>query len=115
MSTLIFKICTIEDWAIADMMGVFAGSEADLADGFIHFSSDETIETTAAKYFAGQDDLLLIAVEPEKLGNLLRWEPARDGSLFPHLYGTLDPGITTWVIPMPIGESGVHVLPELDE
>ena len=49
MSPLVFKICTIDDWAIADMMGVFSGSEADLADGFIHLSSAGTIEATAAK------------------------------------------------------------------
>ena len=115
MSPLVFKICTIDEWAIADMMGVFSGSEADLADGFIHLSSADTIEATAAKHFAGQDDLLLIGVEPDKLGESLKWEHTESGILFPHLYGTLDPALTTWVIPMPIGESGVHVLPELDD
>ena len=40
MPSLIFKICTIEEWAIADMSGTYEGSEEDLTDGFIHFSTD---------------------------------------------------------------------------
>ena len=34
-----------------------------------------------------QDDLLLIAVDADALGDKLRWEPSRGGALFPHLYG----------------------------
>ncbi len=114
MPSLIFKICTIEEWAIADMGGMFEGSEVDLADGFIHFSTEDQIEGTAAKYFAGQEDLLLIAVNPAEFGASLKWEKARDGDLFPHLYGHLDTSVVTWVIPMPIAETGQHILPALD-
>ena len=112
--SLIFKICTIEEWAIADMGGTFEGSEADLADGFIHFSTEEQMEGTVAKYFAGQEDLLLVAVNPAEFGTSLKWEEARGGDLFPHLYGQLDTSMVTWVIPMPIGETGQHILPALD-
>ena len=114
MPSLIFKICTIEEWAIAEMGGTFEGSEADLADGFIHLLTEDQIESTAAKHFAGQEDLLLIAVNPAEFGTSLKWEGSRDGDLFPHLYRQLDTSIVTWVIPMPIAETGQHILPALD-
>lgn len=114
MPSLIFKICTIEEWAIADMGGTYEGSEADLTDGFIHFSTEGQIAGTADKCFAGQEDLLLLAVNPAKLGTSLKWEEALDGDLYPHLYGQLDTSIVTYVIPMPIGATGQHILPALD-
>ena len=58
-------------------------------DGFIHFSTAGQVEATAAKYFAGRTDLVLVEVDAAQLGPLLRFEPSRDGALFPHLYGVL--------------------------
>ena len=58
-------------------------------DGFIHFSTAEQAAETAAKWFAGQHDLVLVAVDADALGDRLKWEPSRGGALFPHLYGEL--------------------------
>ena len=33
--------------------------------------------------------IVLVAVDPSRLGDSLRWEPARGGELFPHIYGRL--------------------------
>ena len=38
---------------------------------------------TAAKHFAGEDGLMLVAVEVDRLGTDLKWEPSRGGALFP--------------------------------
>ena len=59
------------------------------ADGFIHFSTAEQAAETASKWFAGQRDLVLVAVDGDALGARLKWEPSRGGALFPHLYGDL--------------------------
>ena len=59
----------------------------DLADGFIHFSTAEQVRETAARHFAGQDGLLLVAIDDAKLGPALKYEVSRGGALFPHLYG----------------------------
>lgn len=85
----IFKILSRAEWQAAEQSGVFAGSPVDLTDGFIHFSTAAQVEETAARHFAGQSDLLLVAVDPGRLGDALRWEPSRGGDLFPHLYGPL--------------------------
>ena len=108
---LIYKICPESLWREAENAGVFAGAPVDLADGYIHFSTGAQARETAARHFAGQDQLLLIAVDPQRLGSALRYEPSRGGALFPHLYATLDPKQVRWIAPLPLGESG-HVFPE---
>jgi len=86
---LIFKIATRAQWEAAEAAGTFAGAPVDLRDGYIHFSTAEQLDDTLAKHFAGQHDLLLIAVEADALGEALRWEVSRGGALFPHLYAPL--------------------------
>jgi uncharacterized protein (DUF952 family) len=58
--------------------------------------------------------LLLVAVEAERLGPRLKWEPSRGGDLFPHLYGPLDPAESASVQPLPLGADGLHVFPPLE-
>ncbi|TLG78893.1 DUF952 domain-containing protein [Methylocystis sp. B8] len=106
--THIYKIVSRSDWRAAESAGVFSGAAIDLADGFIHFSTAEQVEETAAKYFAGQTDLLLIAVNAAKLGDALRWEASRSGALFPHLYAPLSLEAAARVDPLPIGADGRH-------
>ena len=67
------------------------GAPIDLADGFIHFSTAEQVRETAAKHFAGQTDLLLVAIDGGRLGDALKYEVSRGGALFPHLYGAARP------------------------
>jgi uncharacterized protein (DUF952 family) len=85
----IYKILSAADWEAARRAGRFEGSADDRRDGFIHFSDGGQVIGTARKYFAGQADLMLLAVDPTRLADL-RWERSRDDALFPHLYGPLD-------------------------
>ncbi|MBN9669326.1 DUF952 domain-containing protein [Roseibium aggregatum] len=111
--TLIFKIVPLSLWREATEAGVFKGAPVDLADGYIHFSTADQVRETAAKHFAGQADLLLVALEAEGFGDCLKWEPSRGGALFPHLYADLDPASAIWVKDLPLGADGSHVFPEL--
>lgn len=113
MSTVIYKICPRMLWREAEARGVFRGAPIDLADGYIHFSTAEQARETAAKHFAGMDDLLLIAVEAAGLGENLKYEVSRGGALFPHLYAPLDPAGVLWVKPLPLGPDGRHEFPDL--
>lgn len=112
--TLIYKICPAALWRQAEAQGVFRGAPVDLADGYIHFSTAAQVADTAAKHFAGQRDLLLIAVEAEKLGASLKWEVSRGGALFPHLYAPLDLQDVRDVVPLPLGDDGKHEFPPLN-
>jgi uncharacterized protein (DUF952 family) len=109
----IYKICTSELWNEARQIGVFKGAAVDRSDGFIHFSTAAQVAETAAKHFSGQQDLVLITVDSEKLGPSLKWEVSRGGALFPHLYGDLDVSAVVSVEPLPIGSDGRHRFPQL--
>jgi uncharacterized protein (DUF952 family) len=111
MSGPIYKICPEALWREAEAAGRFDGAAIDLTDGFIHFSAADQVRETAARYFAGQEDLLLMAVDPEALGEALRWEPSRGGALFPHLYGPLALSAVLSVEPLPIKADGSHAFP----
>ena len=111
VNTPIYKICTAAEWCAARRAGTFGGSAVDRRDGFIHFSTAEQMAETAAKYFAGQRDLVLVSVDPAALGGRLKWEPSRGGALFPHLYGELYLAAVRRVDPLPLDESGRHVFP----
>jgi uncharacterized protein (DUF952 family) len=110
---VIYKICTAAEWRDAEAQGAFAGSAVDIADGFIHFSTAEQVGETARHHFTGQTDLVLVAVDPDALGDALKWEPSRGGDLFPHLYGVLPVDAAISVVPLPLGDCGGRVFPEL--
>lgn len=111
---LIFHMCRRDEWDAALRAGRYEGSSQDKADGFIHFSTVETIVDSAARHRAGQSGLVLIAADPERLGALVKWEEARGGKLFPHLYGALETAHVTWVKDLPLGADGNHLFPPLD-
>jgi uncharacterized protein (DUF952 family) len=111
--TTIYKICPAELWAAAEKDGLFRGAPVDLEDGYIHFSTAAQVAETAARHFKGQDGLLIVAIASERLGPALRFEPARSGDLFPHLYGPLDLKAVVSVLPLPLGPDGRHQFPVL--
>lgn len=113
MHRMIYKILPASSWSEAIATGSFKGSPIDRADGFIHFSTAAQVRETAAKHFAGVEDLVLVAVDTDVLGTALEWEPSRGGDLFPHLYAPLAVALAAWVKPLPIGSDGRHAFPDL--
>jgi uncharacterized protein (DUF952 family) len=110
---MIYKICERPSWHAAEHDGFYRGSQLDARDGFIHFSTAAQVAETAARHFAGQTDLVLVAVDGDALGPALKWEPSRGGDLFPHLYATLPLGAVSWSRPLPDEVGGKRALPEL--
>lgn len=98
--SLIFKICPRAEWEKPEHIHAYQGSEKDREDGFLHFSTVEQLQGTLAKYYADADDLLLVAVSAAALGSALKYEPSRDGELFPHLYAPLNYDAVSWVRPI---------------
>ncbi|WP_230374135.1 DUF952 domain-containing protein [Pontivivens ytuae] len=107
---LIYKIFRADEWALLDRDGDTAGAPIDLTDGYIHFSTAETVRETAAKHFAGEQGLVLAAVEADSL-DALKWESSRGGVNFPHLYRRLRRDEVAWHRDLPLGPDG-HVFPE---
>jgi len=108
-------MCRREEWAAAQLTGIYAGSSQDAADGFIHFSTAAQICESARRHRTGQAELILLTVDAAALGDALKWEPSRGGQLFPHLYGGLPVAAVRRVDELPLGADGLHVFPALDE
>ena len=108
---MIYKVLRGPEWRQCQDDGSTAGAPVDLADGYIHFSTSAQVVETAAKHFATETNLVLVAVDPDRLGPALRWEPSRGGQLFPHLYRELRLDDVVWDKSLPLGATG-HIFPE---
>ena len=110
-TSLIYHLARRIDFDRAHAEGRYDGAHEDRADGFMHFSTADQVAESAARHRAGEPDLVLVAVDPDHLGAALRWEPARNGTLFPHLYGPLVLQAVAWARPLPLGPDGRHQFP----
>jgi uncharacterized protein (DUF952 family) len=113
---VIYKLLSSVEWAQAEAQGYYDGSVVDRRDGFIHLSGRDQVVETARRYFAGQAGLTLLAVDPDRLGDDLRWEESRGGALFPHIYGPLPilAVVAAHPVPeiMPVDEAVAALLPQ---
>jgi uncharacterized protein (DUF952 family) len=112
MTELIFKIVPRPEWEACS--GDYHGSAQDQADGFLHFSTAAQLAETLQRHYAGQDDLILVAVDPAALGASLKWDraPSR-GEEFPHLYAPLCCDAMKWARPIAKDADGKFVLLDL--
>lgn len=108
---LIYKIFRRSEWDDLMAAGESLGAPVDRADGYIHFSTSQQVMETAAKHFAGEGDLVLVACESDAMGDALKWEPSRGGALFPHLYRPMRRDDVLWDTSLPLGATG-HIFPE---
>jgi uncharacterized protein (DUF952 family) len=108
---IIYKIFRRAEWVAFRDAGETMGAPIDVTDGYIHFSTAAQVAETAAKYFASESDLVLLALDSDTLGPAVKWEPARNGALFPHLYRTLTLDDVIWDKSLPLGATG-HIFPE---
>jgi len=108
---LIYKIFRAAEWQAFQAAGETLGAPIDLSDRYIHFSTADQAAETAAKYFADQDGLMLLALESDSFGDAMKWEPSRGGALFPHLYGALRMADVLWARPLPL-MNAAHLFPE---
>ena len=109
---LIFKIVPRAEWEAES--GDYHGSAHDKADGFLHFSTASQLPETLRRYYAGQDDLMLVAVDPAALGPALKWEySASRAEDFPHLYAALSCDAIKWARSLWRGADGEFALPDM--
>jgi uncharacterized protein (DUF952 family) len=107
----IYKVTKARLWQEAGQTGYLKGMPVDEADGFMHFSTAEQLPETLSRHFAGQSDLVLLAVRTADIEIFLKWEPSRGGALFPHLYGELPHAAVEWDAEISVGKDGSAELP----
>ncbi|HKE64690.1 MAG TPA: DUF952 domain-containing protein [Micromonosporaceae bacterium] len=86
---LIYKILLPSEWDQFEATGRFDGSEFDHESGYIHCSSRTQVGATAMRVFGHEPSLVVVAVDANAIAGSIRWEPASDGDLFPHIYESL--------------------------
>ena len=106
MSDVAYKIVDAAEWRAAVAEGRYDGAPVDLADGYIHMSTEAQLAETARKHYAGRSGLRLLTVELAVTGGALKWEASRGGALFPHLYGPLPVSAVTRVQAMSVSDTG---------
>ncbi len=120
-ASTIYKLLSADEWRDAQAAGTFRGSAVDLRDGYVHYSTAQQVRETAAKHFAGQTEVWLLAVSTEALvahlgqtgsAQGLRWEVSRGGALFPHGYGDLPIAAVRRAVPLPWSPEGGFRFPE---
>jgi uncharacterized protein (DUF952 family) len=108
----IYKIFRAPEWEAFQAAGHTLGAPIDLRDGYVHLSTAAQVQETAAKHFAGESGLVLLAADETRLVPELKWEPSRGGALFPHLYRELRAEDVLWSAPLPL-EGNNHRFPPL--
>ena len=108
---IVYKVMFDVELKQLERDGVFRGSPADVADGYIHLSCASQLAATVDKHFSGVDGLVIAAVDLSRLGQTVRWEPSRDGALFPHIYGPLPAEAVLSAVPLQRTADGAVKLP----
>ena len=85
---MIYHLTLPEYWEPAMSSGQYEHPTLK-TEGFIHCSTKEQLHRSAAKHFADKDEILVLFLVEKRVKDTLRWEPAKSGELFPHIYGPI--------------------------
>ena len=108
--TEILHITSRAQWAAAQQAGAYRGDTLD-SEGFIHCSTPLQVVEVANARFRGTPDLVLLAIDPDRVGPEIRWEAADNGQLYPHIYGPLNTDAVTQVHEFAPEPDGSFILP----
>ena len=108
---VLYHIATAADWAQAQRDGEYRMSTRGVtlaAEGYIHASTACQVLPVANAYYRDEpDDLLLLVLDPARIGAEIKWEQV-PGSAdpFPHIYGPLPVSAVRQVLPLPRSNTG---------
>ncbi|HMZ14158.1 MAG TPA: DUF952 domain-containing protein [Mycobacterium sp.] len=106
---VLLHLCGQRDWNAARRGGELCPDSLREV-GFVHLSAPEQVHLPANRLFAGRTDLVLLHIDPDRLGSPVRWEHGvptdPESMLFPHLYGPLPVSAVVMVTPYVPGPDG---------
>jgi uncharacterized protein (DUF952 family) len=87
---MIYHVVAKSQWEQALAQGFYEAPSLAI-EGFIHLSMQNQVQGVLNRYYQGQNDLLLLHVEENKLTAPLKLEIAPSvNEEFPHLFGPLN-------------------------
>jgi len=108
---LIYHIVQAHYWHAASQTGPYT-PPGFAADGFIHCCTADQITAVAGRYFHGQAGLVLLCIDPQRVGVEIRYEDLLgSGISYPHIYGPLALAAVQAVFPLPLEPDGAFKLP----
>lgn len=118
---MIYHITSRAAWGEARARGDYRAKSLE-TEGFIHCSTDQQVVPVAKNFYQGEEDLLLLVIEPERLTADLRWEPPAEGTpppgvpegdLFPHIYGPINLEAVMRVVDLQSQPDGKYIFPQI--
>ncbi len=82
----IYKVLTLDQYTVLKESGDFTGAPVDIADGYIHMSTNDQYKGVIERYFAGVRPIYIVAFEYVDYEKNVKWEVASNGEEFPHIY-----------------------------
>lgn len=108
---IIYHITSAARWQQAQALGQYT-ADSLASEGFIHCSKPGQVVATAARYYAGQHGLVLLAIAPARVTAEVRFEPAaHNAELYPHIYGPLNLDAVSAVLPFEPNPDGSFSMP----
>jgi uncharacterized protein (DUF952 family) len=78
------------------------GSASLETEGFVHCCEHHQLHAVARAWFAGQERLVVVEIDPERVDVPVVWEDSYGvGESFPHVYGTIPMGAVVSVGRLP--------------
>lgn len=106
----IYHIISEQDWATAQAIGHHHATSLD-SEGFIHCSTRDHVLWAANKHYSGVKNLLLLAIDPQKIKSSWRFDAVVGIGNFPHIYGDLNLDAVIRSAPLVTDEVGNYRFP----
>lgn len=111
----IFHITKRGEWERAQLEGNYR-TPTLASEGFIHCSGRDQVIRTANALFHGRAGLVLLEIDPLRVGAEIRYENCEGGrEEFPHVYGALNLDSVVRVLAFEPGEDGTFTMPSIHE
>jgi uncharacterized protein (DUF952 family) len=111
----IYHLTTPGEWGAATAAGAYRFSTRDRTleeVGFVHCGHREQVLQVAERIYADMTELVLLVIDPERLGSPVREENLEGGTeLYPHIYGPLVLTAVTEALPLRRESGGPFRLP----
>jgi uncharacterized protein (DUF952 family) len=99
-----------DDFARATAQGTWT-PDSFKADGFIHASPADQLTRVANKHFKQFDEVRIVVLRADRIRPEIRWEPASDNRLYPHIYGPLNMAAAERSVTVKKGPDGLFSIP----
>jgi len=118
---MIYHLTSRQEWTAAQVRGEYRAESLE-SEGFIHCSTETQVLPVANTFYRGQQDIILLEINPVLLTSELRWEPPAGapppsvpaGDEFPHIYGPINLDAIVKVYDLEFKLDGSYKLPAFD-